>query len=258
MKNRISLVIVALLFWTTQLFAQSQNIVVEYKGFFDTNNPTMVKGYLYANSSSYIYEEDESTRKRINEKPKEEEVDKYYFKATTIDNDIYSVDTENHTIETFDWLSSDNKSKITDQAVINWKLINDKKIIDGIECHKATAYFRGRNWNAWYAPSIPYSVGPVKFHGLPGLIIEVSDNTKRYNYTVTKIEYTKDNIYKEQLLKFNKIEHKFKHTLKEFVEAREELIEGFIASSNERGSNIIREKQPRPGMEALYEWEEEK
>ena len=74
---------------------------------------------------------------------------------------------------------------------------------------------------------------------------------------MTEIEYTKDNIYKEQLLKFNKIEHKFKHTLKEFVEAREELIEGAVASSNKRGSDFIREKQPRPGMEALYEWEGE-
>ena len=63
MKSIISLVIV-LLFWTTQLFAQSQDIVVEYKGFFDTDSPTMVKSYLYANSSSYIYEEDESTRKK--------------------------------------------------------------------------------------------------------------------------------------------------------------------------------------------------
>jgi hypothetical protein len=30
---------------------------------------------------------------------------------------------------------------------------------------------------AWYAPEIPVNTGPAEYHGLPGLILEVSDGT---------------------------------------------------------------------------------
>lgn len=139
-------------------------------------------------------------------------------------------------------------------------MINEKKLIDGIECYKATASFRGRNWEAWYTPSIPYSAGPMKFHGLPGLIIEISDETKRYNYVATKVERIKYSIYQEQLDKFKNISYNQEQTLMEFVKEKDEAKENmFAAMNNSREVQII--SQPsrlRNNIESIYEWEENK
>lgn len=38
---------------------------------------------------------------------------------------------------------------------------------------------------AWFAPSLPFSYGPIEFHGLPGLILEL--NKDYTTYSVHKI-----------------------------------------------------------------------
>ncbi|HLV46772.1 MAG TPA: hypothetical protein VKY32_07005, partial [Flavobacterium sp.] len=147
MKNIIKyFAIVWLCFFADQSYAQAEGIKVEYKGIFNTDNPVEITGFLYTISSSAIYEKDLSTRKNLNEpEPLPEEfVTREY--TPSWENDLYAVDFTSHIVNTFDWIIAGNKSKITDKAVINWKLINEKKLIDGIECYKATAYFRGRNW----------------------------------------------------------------------------------------------------------------
>ncbi|WP_304038501.1 GLPGLI family protein [Mesonia mobilis] len=57
--------------------------------------------------------------------------------------------------------------------LFKWKLIDDCKTILGYECFKAETPFRGRVYEVWYTPEIPIQNGPYKFHGLPGLILEV-------------------------------------------------------------------------------------
>ena len=51
----------------------------------------------------------------------------------------------------------------------------DTLTICGYACCKATCKFRGREWTVWYAPEIPYSSGPWKLHGLPGLILQAEE-----------------------------------------------------------------------------------
>lgn len=57
----------------------------------------------------------------------------------------------------------------------NWQLLKDTQTIQGYLCYKATCFWRGRYYIAWYTPSIPINNGPWKFGGLPGLITEVYD-----------------------------------------------------------------------------------
>ena len=57
---------------------------------------------------------------------------------------------------------------------IEWELTDETEEIMGHECYKATAKWRGREWNAWYS-DIPVDAGPWKFQGLPGLILKVED-----------------------------------------------------------------------------------
>lgn len=67
---------------------------------------------------------------------------------------------------------------------LDWKLTKETKQINGINCFKAISTFTSnnsfkkvsKNISAWYAPSIPISLGPNGYNGLPGLILELQIN----------------------------------------------------------------------------------
>lgn len=68
----------------------------------------------------------------------------------------------------------------------NWKLVDETKVINTINCKKAEVTFKGRNWIAWYSPEVPLPYGPYKFSGLPGLIIKVTDDKGDYDFELVK------------------------------------------------------------------------
>ena len=78
--------------------------------------------------------------------------------------------------------------------VIQWKISNESKKIADFTCRKATTSFGGRQWIAWFTSEIPVSDGPYKFMGLPGLIIEISDNRSQYVFTSINIKKQIKNI----------------------------------------------------------------
>lgn len=70
----------------------------------------------------------------------------------------------------------------------NWKLTDEKKVIKDLKLQKATCNSGGRNWIAWFTTDFPFQNGPYKFHGLPGLIIELHDDKNNYNFELVKSE----------------------------------------------------------------------
>lgn len=72
----------------------------------------------------------------------------------------------------------------------NWNLLQDTARINSVFCRKAVCTWRGRNYVAWYAPSIPISNGPWKFGGLPGLIIEVYDTDGVSYWKMNRLTYS--------------------------------------------------------------------
>ena len=69
--------------------------------------------------------------------------------------------------------------KIESKA-LNWELTQETKEIGGYTCYKATLKNVGNKkkvLNAWYAPAISVSYGPLQFVGLPGLILQLEKNT---------------------------------------------------------------------------------
>lgn len=55
---------------------------------------------------------------------------------------------------------------------IAWTLLEDTMSIGGFLCLRATATFRGVDWQVWYTEEIPSSAGPWRLRGLPGLIVK--------------------------------------------------------------------------------------
>lgn len=72
-----------------------------------------------------------------------------------------------------------------------WKsLPGDTTLLD-YPCRRAKTHFRGRDFIAWYTEELPFSVGPWKFSGLPGLILCVYDTQRHYVYEAVGLEYAK-------------------------------------------------------------------
>ena len=84
---------------------------------------------------------------------------------------------------------------------IKWEVSADSKKIANYVCYKAVKNIpfvsrRGglkiREVLAWFAPSLPYNYGPKNFYGLPGLILELTDN--KTTYLATRIDLVKEEI----------------------------------------------------------------
>jgi GLPGLI family protein len=72
--------------------------------------------------------------------------------------------------------------------LIEWTIENETKTIEGYECQKATGWYAGRDYIAWFDSEIPISEGPYKFYGLPGLIISVYDTKEHYRFDLVGLE----------------------------------------------------------------------
>ena len=75
---------------------------------------------------------------------------------------------------------------------IDWEIKRESKKISNFLCFKAITQFRGRKYEAWFAPEIPIPAGPWKLHGLPGLILEAQDSTTNYKYSFQTINIPSD------------------------------------------------------------------
>ncbi len=83
-----------------------------------------------------------------------------------------------------------------DEIPIHWEILPERKDISGYSCQKAITEFRGRRWEAWFTNQIPVSNGPWKFHGLPGIIMQVSDDQNHFSFICIGISREKAPIKK--------------------------------------------------------------
>lgn len=143
----------------------------------------------------------------------------------------------------------------------NWELnYTDTKKIGNMLCQKATSYFRGRNYTAWYTTEIPLFYGPYKFHGLPGLIVSISDSEEIFVWTLASYKSTSQ---KPQFMNFEGLKPVL--SLKEYYSdiryPSENNQQDVIQSRLPKGVNIISvssDAHVRKGVEIKFEWEENK
>ncbi len=76
--------------------------------------------------------------------------------------------------------------------VIDWEFLDEQKEIGGYACQRAKGNFGGRTYYVWFTMEIPFSLGPWKLHGLPGLILEATDEKKEVVWTYAGFESLDD------------------------------------------------------------------
>lgn len=258
--------IYSLFFLVIKTWGQHNKLVVKYDILYQTTKTLQRTGCLWADNEKAIFEVD-----ILSALAKEEKNDKPEIKNTTLHVTKANI-TRNYYYLTFlkdnDFLFLDDLQKgklvlISDKAGQKWKLTKETKQINNITCQKAICIFRGVEWEAWFAPSIPYPYGPWKLRGLPGLIIEAYDVNKIYNYSARSIEYTKALGLLDKDLEDLTTEKIYgKMTMKEFITQKDEALEAMLADMKRGGEVKVRNASQnggkgRYGRELIYEWEEE-
>lgn len=82
----------------------------------------------------------------------------------------------------------------TEKKVLNWKITDEHKLINNWKCQKAETELGGRQYSIWFTKEVPLSVGPYKFWGLPGIVVEAHDSDCLFSFklkSIQKINYPK-------------------------------------------------------------------
>lgn len=82
----------------------------------------------------------------------------------------------------------DDRLRYEEKVNLQWVLYGETKVINGIKCQMAATNKFGRRWIAYFSKEYPQSLGPYKFTGLPGLIMELYDTRNDYHFTAVNIE----------------------------------------------------------------------
>lgn len=106
------------------------------------------------------------------------------FNAPNISNEELFLFPQEKKIITVDKIGMTDYLIPEDFPLINWQISDETKEIGGYSCQLAKGSFGGRKYTAWFTTELPFSYGPWKLHGLPGLILQASDskNEVLFNY----------------------------------------------------------------------------
>lgn len=252
---------------SAQLIGSNNKMQIEYDVTYNNDITIVKKGILIPNveqkkSSYYEYNKNkniESTTKNEGNKTVTSLFigDFNFIERNFLDlrkRELYSIEKRDFDKKTY---------KINEELPkLNWNLQSkDTLNISGYTCNKATVYFRGRNYIAWYSKKIPVPYGPWKFYGLPGLIFKVYDETIRYDWTIQEI---KKRTVDENIL--NKKKHDVELNLKEFIVTKNKLkskkldqMKKNTTTRQPRGTRVIFEVNKGLGrsQELIFEWEKE-
>lgn len=102
-------------------------------------------------------------------------------------NSTHYINNPKGKITTIDKIGMNEYKYTVPMESLQWTIKPESKKIGNYTVKKALTTFGGREWVAWFTTEIPYSAGPYLFHGLPGLIVKISDTREHYNFELQNI-----------------------------------------------------------------------
>jgi len=178
----------ALLLFISPIVVSAQTGRVEYDFKLAEMVDYPVKGSLYFNGPRSYFKYQEKPATTINgQLVSDEDTDHY----DSIGSLVYT----NQSTQTFVQrvMFKDSYYIVNDDELqFNWEIRSENKKIQGFNCQVAILEHRGRYYKAWFTADIPASVGPWKFFGLPGLILELRDFSGDVFFNATKVEIPSD------------------------------------------------------------------
>lgn len=82
-----------------------------------------------------------------------------------------------------------------EEPKLEWILLDDKSTINGVNCNLAkTVTDTGDTFFAWYSMEYPFSEGPFRFKGLPGLILKIYNKNNTIEIEAIGIKQSVTNI----------------------------------------------------------------
>jgi GLPGLI family protein len=230
-------------------FAQTgKNIYVEYN-FTDNSIYKEVKAVLIFNDTTSIF------KTFFGEPEQEPELKNNSIFIGSLTDIYQKCNKTKNTLVTYRTLEDDEILEISEKITyFNWNLIFDEeKKIGNYICKKATTKFRGREYTAWYYEDVPAFFGPWKFNGLPGLIIEIYDNTKTFIWKCSKVEINTTKNMEIPHKEYSSVSlEEYVFRVKEYMGKLRARVRGILP----RGAEVSVPKNPRRGLELIYEWEE--
>ncbi len=219
MKKKLLILLFILNLFTSVVFAQESTYLgkIEYikeaklqSGEYSSNKNG--ESFSIFNSDSYSFSSiqgepdyDKMAEKIVKSIPKEYAMDSFEFaklkkqqiqklkqqmKPTNSPTSIYY---SNHVALKSRSVGDDKFCVVDSLPKINWELKGDTMTIDGLVCQKARGFFVNKYYSVWFAPSIPFSAGPLNMHGLPGLIILATSEDEKIRYRMKSITYPLQN-----------------------------------------------------------------
>lgn len=206
------IILFLVVFSSTNIMAQNI-VLVQYKEFVNSDFSFNMNEFLYIDVEKnatlylidYVNQEDEGLSEEMSQKIAQADA---YVEPGRQDDSIYDFIKIDHAHKEIALYEDFYKRffKINDSYPdLQWELLPEKKIVDGLACKKAITKYRGKTWEAWYAPSIALPYGPWKLHGLPGIIVEASDSEKRFNYRMMSINYDVEKIPEIPINRVNRV-----------------------------------------------------
>lgn len=248
------------LFCNAVCIAQKQpgQLQVSYQMYLNGDWPITFPGVLYINKGVTIYQGKLTLKKDWdNGKPKEEII-RPQSKFPEMD-DYLKIDYNTREILFFDIPPGGNNQLLTDNfPVMKWEISTQSKSIAGHVCTKATTTYRGRGWTVWFASDIAAPYGPWKLNGLPGLILEATDEQQMLSMTAFKIEELNSHIFDTDFTRLRKPRNTAPTQYRQFLIDRDEAMHNMMdeLSNNVPGMTVKFNDLPRSGLELKYEWEQ--
>lgn len=121
--------------------------------------------------------------------------------------------------------------------LFDWKITDETAKVLDYDCNIATTFFRGRNYKAYFYKNKKHQNGPLKFGGLPGLIlkIEVTDSDCIYTMEATKVVLN----FKEKYNIVNPYKDEKTMTFDEFKKKNQEKVDALRSFYAQKGDEII-------------------